>query len=177
VNRTGKAEQKTTVGSATINTRVFFLLSENPHNCSGEIFALKAQQKQFAIFCDSLHGPVFGGGYDISLRHIDASFTSFSSTYLNDTGLTGERFFTDSKKFRVKEIEVFNAQSNCFSKSIQMVCIPEMLTSRPSRESKTAFPQSPMTESLDSRTAEGMPPHIFLNVMYYDEWSSHFLIQ
>jgi hypothetical protein len=78
-------------------------------NFPAKKFALKPQEKEHAIICDSSAGPRF---YDIGVRSDcnanDHSFTgSFGAHYVNDTGLDGITFFTGSNNFIGKEIEVF----------------------------------------------------------------------
>jgi hypothetical protein len=86
----------------------FLFTLKNPHNIPARKFALKAEEKEFAIFCDSARGPCFG---DMDVRdNCNAntnSFTELGYTCTNDTGLDGRTFFTGSMNFKVKEIEVF----------------------------------------------------------------------
>jgi hypothetical protein len=80
--------------AATVSVWTTFTL-KNPHNVSGRRFALKAEEKEKAICCDSRPGP-----------HLN--FTSdFGRSYTNDTELDGKTFFTGWVHFTVKEIEVF----------------------------------------------------------------------
>jgi hypothetical protein len=87
----------------------FLFTLKNPHNFPGRRFPLKAEMKDQAIWCDSGFGPDI---YDISVSdncnaNTDSYTTHFGSSYTNDAGLDGETFFTGSKGFQVKEIEVF----------------------------------------------------------------------
>jgi hypothetical protein len=87
----------------------FVFTLKNPHNFPARKFALRAEEKDEAIWCDSLCGPHFGDIHVSDDCNADTcSWThQFGSSYKNDTGLDGETFFTGSENFRVKEIEVF----------------------------------------------------------------------
>jgi hypothetical protein len=97
----------------------FLFTLKNPHNVMARKFALKAKEKHRAIYCDSKRGPCF---CDIgvsdncntnfkSFTGINANTTSFTSrfgdTYINDTGMDRNTFFTGEEYFMVKEVEVF----------------------------------------------------------------------
>jgi hypothetical protein len=92
--------------------RSFIFTLKNPHNTSARKFPLKLDQKQSAIFCgDSSEGPTFGDG-DISVSNncnsnTDSHTSFFNNVYTNDTGLDSETFFTGSRNFTVRDIEVF----------------------------------------------------------------------
>jgi hypothetical protein len=84
----------------------FIFTLKNPHNVPARRFALKAERKDKAIYCNSEGGPNFCdmrvyGNYTNTVTKF------FGSSYTNDTGLNGETFFTGSRDFQVKEIEVF----------------------------------------------------------------------
>jgi hypothetical protein len=89
----------------------FLFTLKNPHNIPGRKFALMAQKKDVAIYCNSECGPGFGGGRDIAVEDNcnanTCSFTSLGDAYTNDTELNGWIVFTGSFNFQVKEIEVF----------------------------------------------------------------------
>jgi hypothetical protein len=91
-------------------TRKSFLFTlRNPHNVSSRRFPLKYEESDGAIYCVDVCGPHF---YDIGVSkncHANmASFTSsFGSVYTNDTGVDGGLFFTNSRSFKVKEVEIF----------------------------------------------------------------------
>jgi hypothetical protein len=87
----------------------FLFTLKNPHNSPARRFALKTEKKNNAISCDYAAGPRF---FDIGLcdnfnANTDSYANSFGKSYINDTGLDGETFFTGSTSFQVKEIEVF----------------------------------------------------------------------
>jgi hypothetical protein len=86
----------------------FLFTLKNPRNVPARRFALKAEEKDEAIYCYSECGPCF---YDISVwGNCNAntnSWTELGRSYPNDTGLDGKTVFTGSWHFRVKEIEVF----------------------------------------------------------------------
>jgi hypothetical protein len=99
----------TSWGKADASLKSFLFTLKNPHNISARRFALKAGKKREAIWCDSARGPRF---YDIAVSdHCNVSTNSFTfafgTRYTNDTGLDGMTFFTGSRWFKVKEIEVF----------------------------------------------------------------------
>jgi hypothetical protein len=87
----------------------FIFTLKNPHNVPARRFALKAEKKDKAIYCDSEGGPHLcdipvGGNCNATTD----SFTfNFGSSYANDTRLDGITFFTGSPFFQVKAIEVF----------------------------------------------------------------------
>jgi hypothetical protein len=88
----------------------FLFTLKNPHNITPRRFELKAQDKDWAIQCDSREGPRFGS-VDIAVSNdCNANIRNtvcLESSYTNGTGLDGETVFTGSKNFQVREIEVF----------------------------------------------------------------------
>jgi hypothetical protein len=86
----------------------FLFTLKNPHNIPARRFAVKAEEKHRAIYCNSERGPYFG---DIAVSDDcngnTGSFTYLGHAYTNDTGLDEWVVFTGSQYFRVKEIEVF----------------------------------------------------------------------
>jgi hypothetical protein len=92
------------------SVKSFLFTLKNPHNTCPRKFALKAEEKQMAIKCDSDVGPCFGDGEVEISDNCNAntdSYTSLGYSYINDTGLDGDSVFTGSGDFTVKEIEVF----------------------------------------------------------------------
>jgi hypothetical protein len=96
--------------------RSFLFTLRNPHGVPPRTFALKAEKKQNAIYCNSAYGPRFGGGSGADIYVSDNcntnrdSYTRIGthwsdSKYANDTAF--EYFFTGAEKFTVKEIKVF----------------------------------------------------------------------
>jgi hypothetical protein len=87
----------------------FLFTLKNPHNVPARRFALKAEKNHKAIYCIFEEGPFFHGLYiSDSCNTNTASYASdFGEVYTNDTGLNGQKFFTGSSHFEVKEIEVF----------------------------------------------------------------------
>jgi hypothetical protein len=87
-----------------------FLFSlKNPQNIQAKRFALKPTERHYAILCSSGWGPHF---FDIAVSNksnlnSNSYSRNFGSSYNNDTGIHGFRFFTGSEDFKVKEIEVF----------------------------------------------------------------------
>jgi hypothetical protein len=88
-----------------------FLFSlKNPHNFPARKFALKAEKRDEAIYCNSAYGPHFHdiGVSDNCNTKTDSYTHNFGRAYANGTGLDGKTFFTGSNGFIVKEIEVFD---------------------------------------------------------------------
>jgi hypothetical protein len=87
----------------------FLFTLKNPHNIPARRFALNAEKKHRAIWCNSQYGPWFHSGIGVSdnCNTNTTSFTSLGITYTNDTALDDTIVFTGSHYFRVKEIEVF----------------------------------------------------------------------
>jgi hypothetical protein len=87
----------------------FLFTLKNPHNVPARRFALKAERKHETIGCSSDWGPCFGdiGVSDMCNTNTHSFTCNFGESYTNDTGLDGKTFFTPSKNFQGKEIEVF----------------------------------------------------------------------
>jgi hypothetical protein len=86
---------------------------KNPDNLPPKRFVLKSDMKHRAISCRSDGGPRFNdiGVSDNCNTKVENFAHWFGSSYINDTGLGGipgtNTFFAGVRKFRVKEIEVF----------------------------------------------------------------------
>jgi hypothetical protein len=95
--------------TADPSQKSFLFTWKNPHNCPARRFALKAKEKELAIWCDIEKGPSICDTVvsDACNANTDSSTSSFGSHYINDTGLDGTTFFTAGEHFQVKEIEVF----------------------------------------------------------------------
>jgi hypothetical protein len=98
----GKGGTANNCWKADDSLKSFLFTLKNPHNVAARRFALKAEQKQRAIWCNSGQGPSF---WDIRVsancNENTGSFASFdgsNDSYINDTGLDGETFFTGSRK-------------------------------------------------------------------------------
>jgi hypothetical protein len=86
----------------------FIFTLKNPHNFPARKFALKAEKKDHAIFCDSSLGPTL---IDLEVSN-NCNANTESSSFLgfwaaNDTRMEGRDVLTGSQDFTVKEIEVF----------------------------------------------------------------------
>jgi hypothetical protein len=94
--------------AADPSLKSFIFTLKNPHNFPARRFALKAEGKNEAIWCNHSCGPHFWDIYvgDNCNVYTDSA-TSLGSRYTNDTGLDGKTFFTGPRGFQVKEIEVF----------------------------------------------------------------------
>jgi hypothetical protein len=86
----------------------FVFTLKNPHNFTARKFALKAEKKDRAIYCDSEWGPRFYGiAVSDDCNANTDSFSCLGETYKNNIGLHGGTFLTRLFDFTVKEIEVF----------------------------------------------------------------------
>jgi hypothetical protein len=87
----------------------FIFTLKNSQNIPARKFALKADGWHRVMLCDTGCGPHFWdiGVSDDCNKNMDSYTEIFGSTYINDTGVSGGQFFTNSRKFTVKEIEVF----------------------------------------------------------------------
>jgi hypothetical protein len=86
----------------------FLFTLENPHNFPAQRFALKAAGKGDALRCRFDRGPSFNDLWICNkCNAYGDSGTNLGRRYTNNTGLDGEKVFTGSKCFKVKEIEVF----------------------------------------------------------------------
>jgi hypothetical protein len=99
----------TSFWKADPSLRSFLFTLKNPHNVAARRFALRAEEKHRAIYGYVSTGPNF---YDICLRDNCNTNTGnntydFGHSYTNDSGLGGITFFTGSRRFQVREIEVF----------------------------------------------------------------------
>jgi hypothetical protein len=95
----------------SLKSFVFTLV--NPRNVPARRFALNAERMQRAIFCHPESGPSFS---DIVIcdrcNEKAVSYTCLGAVYTNDTNVESEAFFTGSRSFQVKEIEVFRIRAN-----------------------------------------------------------------
>jgi hypothetical protein len=91
------------------STRSFVFTLKNPRGTDPMKFSLA--NAQYAIYCHSGYGPVFGNGHDIYVANNSdanaASYTNLGSGYTNYTGVDGRTVFTGAHNFRAKAVEVF----------------------------------------------------------------------
>jgi hypothetical protein len=94
-------------GKSDASLKSFLFTLKNPHNFPARKFGLKVKSR--AIFCDSSRGPHFSdiGVSDNCNANTDSFTYHFGYGYANDTGLDRRTFFTGSREFTVKEIEIF----------------------------------------------------------------------
>jgi hypothetical protein len=93
---------------ADASLRSFLFTLKNPHSVPARRFALKAEKKHEAIWCDSKWAAhICDIGVWDNCNATTSSWTSLGSSYTNDTELDGKTVFTGSDYFQVKEIEVF----------------------------------------------------------------------
>jgi hypothetical protein len=107
--RRGNRESRTSnCRKADDSQKSFLFTPKNPHSIPARRFAVKAEMKHRAIWCDSKQGPWFCG---ICVRDKCSagtySWTSLGRAYTNDTGLGKGIVFTGLSHFQIKEIEVF----------------------------------------------------------------------
>jgi hypothetical protein len=98
-------------GSKWDPTGASFLFSlVNPRNTPAHRFPLKTGSN--AIYCNSSYGPTFSGGHAIYISDNSNantnSYNDLTSSYENDTKVSGEEVFAGQRNFTVKEIEVFS---------------------------------------------------------------------
>jgi hypothetical protein len=103
-----KYGKKSNCWKADGSLRSFLFTLKNPHNIPARRFALKAGEKDGAIYCDSECGPCFN---DIAVSdNCNAhagSDTRLGDSYTSDTGLDEKIVLAGSQFFQVTEIEVF----------------------------------------------------------------------
>jgi hypothetical protein len=73
---------------------------------------LNGRYNQYAMYCGSSRGPVFGSGHDIVVKDSantnSHSFTSLGSSYTLPDGIEdGTKFFTGASNFQASEVEVY----------------------------------------------------------------------
>jgi hypothetical protein len=91
------------------NENCFLFTLKNPHNIPARKFELRSERKHEAIYQDSTRGPCF---YGLGVcndcnTHSRNYVRDWGYTYINNTQLKPELFFTGSNQFQVKEIEIF----------------------------------------------------------------------
>jgi hypothetical protein len=99
-----------TFTKADPSMRSFVFTLKNPHDVPPRRFALKLAEISNAINCVVTYGPIFFGGIVVADKSNanSSSYTScFGLCYTNDTDVPSETFFTNSPRFTVDEIEVF----------------------------------------------------------------------
>jgi hypothetical protein len=105
----GKRGNENNCSKSDDSRRSFIFTLKNPHDIPARRFALKPEDKERAIWCDSTCGPWFSGmrvSDDCNANTRSYAFLG-NLAYTNDTGLDGKTLFTDLQYFQVKEIEVF----------------------------------------------------------------------
>jgi hypothetical protein len=80
----------------------FLFTLKNPHNFPARKFALTN-----AIHCNASCSPYFGDIAVCDNCKANTNWADLGRSYANDTGLDEKTFFTGSRYFQVKEIEVF----------------------------------------------------------------------
>ena len=76
--------------------------------------ALKTDQKQYGIYCDSGYGPTFGSGHDLHIcnaaNESTGSYSILGKAYKYPPNQAVATFLTGNQKFKVNEYEVFGYQ-------------------------------------------------------------------
>jgi hypothetical protein len=86
----------------------FLFTLKNPHHIPARRFALKAEKKHEAIWCNSERGPCFSGmAVSDNCNANTRSGAFLGSAYTNDTGLDQFVVLAGSFNFQVKDIEIF----------------------------------------------------------------------
>jgi hypothetical protein len=103
-------------GDDSLQTFLFTL--KNPHNIGSRTFKMISGQKDYVLYSDGRVSPWlvwigYGGAISISspgegsvIGH-NSGFGTPSSTFENDTGLSGPTVFTREDPFTLKELEIF----------------------------------------------------------------------
>jgi len=90
--------------------RSFLFSLVNPSGLPPTRMPLIAGQEEYAIYCSSSYGPIFGSGYDLYISKapdsIDCS-TILNNTYQCPTGQDTTTFLAGNQNFTVSEMEVF----------------------------------------------------------------------
>jgi hypothetical protein len=91
--------------------RSFLFTLRNPRGVPPRKFALKADKKQNALWCNSTRCALFGCGcisvYDNCNKNTNSYTSYFGDEYESVSGTREGDFLTGAVKFTVKEIEVF----------------------------------------------------------------------
>ena len=86
----------------------------NPAGVGPTKMALKADQKQYGLCCNSSFGPVFGSGNDLCISNAansnNKSYSNIGNTYECPPNQSGATFLTGQRNFTVNEYEVFGYQ-------------------------------------------------------------------
>jgi hypothetical protein len=87
----------------------FVFSFKNPHHTSPLIFPLLKEGADQAIDCDANYGPIFHKAFAVSsLCNLHSGGCAIGNQpYGNATGIPGGTVLTGAKKFKTKEIEVF----------------------------------------------------------------------
>ena len=87
----------------------FLFSMMNPQGVAPSKMSLVKDQQR-AIFCDSSHGPTFGGGWDLHISNkantSGSSSSNLGCSYQLPTGQQST-FFTGARNFDVTDYEVF----------------------------------------------------------------------
>jgi hypothetical protein len=120
----GKDWKESNLSQPDQSPKSLIFMLNNPHNVPARRFALKDERKNRTIDCYSDSGPDLSDIYvsDNCNANTNNDTKYFEGNCTNDTGLDGMVFFTGSKYFHVKEIEVFEitnqtAFKSCFGES------------------------------------------------------------
>jgi hypothetical protein len=88
----------------------FIFTVTNPHNLPARKFALKPNDRRWAIYCCRMRGPAFGRDRECEVfitSNADGRTAGFGHAYNNDSGIPGPVLLTGNETFVVNEVEVF----------------------------------------------------------------------
>jgi hypothetical protein len=94
----------------------FLFTLKNPHNIPARKFPLKPEQKDLSICCYTSAALIWIGNSgaigiypecNSNSNSTTRGFDNLTSSYVNDTGIDGQKFFTGELNFTVKELEIF----------------------------------------------------------------------
>jgi hypothetical protein len=109
----GYADQRWNGSDGHVGSSSAFLFSlVRPSSSVAMMLPLNGKANKYAMYCDSTHGPVFGGGYDIFVNESSNtnsnSRTNLGSSYALPDGIEdGKKYFTGANYFQASEVEVY----------------------------------------------------------------------
>jgi hypothetical protein len=108
LNWNGKIGKEDNRRKVDDSLKSFLFTLKNPHNVPPRKFELRMEKKDQAISCHRERGPNFCGIHVSDHCNVNNEiFAWLGIGYVNDTGISGDEFFTGSLRFVVREIEIF----------------------------------------------------------------------
>jgi hypothetical protein len=128
----------------------FLFTLKNPHNFPSRRFALKAEKKDFAIYCDSSWGPRFCDiGVSDDCNANSRSYSSLGGSYAN-----GWTVLTGANHFIVKEIEVFEITDESALPNPARLPRKSRFARNPKKVANRLFDSAPLFEMNDRVSLE-----------------------